>query len=213
MFIMRGYSNVLLDPSEVALCMIDHEPQMFFGVEGKCRAGLINSVVGLTKVAKVFDIPIILSTVEANTFSGPLIKKVQDIFPENKPIDRTTLNAWEDENFKSAVKKTGKKKLLIAGLWTEVCVAMPALSAIEDGYKVYVVADACAGATKAAHKSAIMRMVSSGAKIVTWQAVLLEMQRDWANKETYDSVMQVVQANGGTYGLGVEYANAMINKF
>ncbi|GMB10524.1 MAG: hydrolase [Candidatus Improbicoccus devescovinae] len=209
---MRNYSNVLLDPSDVAICLIDHEPQMFFGVGSCCKEIIINSVVGLAKTAKIFDIPLILSTVTAKTFSGPMVKKIQDLFPDTNPIDRTSLNAWEDENFKSAVEKTGKKKLLIAGLWTEVCVALPTLSAIEDGYKVYVIIDACGGVSKQAHKAAITRMVASGAKPITWLAAMLEMQRDWSNKETYDSIMQVVQQHGGNYGLGVEYAESMIGK-
>lgn len=209
---MREYPNVLLDPSQVAICLIDHEPQMFFGVEGANRDAVLNGVVGLAKTATVFDIPIILSTVEANTFSGPLVSKVQQVHPTLTPIDRTTLNAWEAQNFKSAVEATGKKTLILAGLWTEVCVTLPALCAIADGYTVYFAADACAGSSKQAHEMAIQRMVAAGAIPITWQAALLEMQRDWADKTTYQPVMDIITANGGTYGLGVEYANAMIPK-
>lgn len=209
---MRSYQNSLLDPTQVAVLIIDHEPQMYFGVEGACRNSILNAVTGLAKTASVFQIPVVLSTVEANTFSGPMVKKVQSVYPEVTPIDRTTLNSWEDQNFVSAVKQTKKKKLLIAGLWTEVCVALPALAAMEDGYEIYVVADACAGSSKQAHKMAMQRMIQAGAKPVTWQAALLEMQRDWANKDTYQAVMTVIKEHGGAYGLGVEYTDAMLPK-
>jgi len=207
---MRAYQNSLLDPTQVVIALIDHEPQMFFGVESDCRNSVLNSVVGLAETAKAFGVPVILSTVEANTFSGPLVSKVQNVFPDIVPIDRTTLNAWEDTNFKKAVKKTGRKKLLLAGLWTEVCVTFPALSAIEDGYEVYVVADASAGSSKQAHQIALQRLVQAGAIPITWQATLLELQRDWANKDTYQAVTTVIKQYGGAYGLGMEYANALI---
>lgn len=207
---MRAYPNALIDPSEIAVCLIDYEPQMFFGVGSTCRTSVMNAVTGLAKSAQVFQVPVILSTVEAKTFSGPLYSKVQSVYPEITPIDRTTLNAWEDQKFQQAVAKTGKKKLVIAGLWTEVCVAFPALCAIEDGYEVYVVADASAGSSKAAHNMAMQRMIQAGVKPLTWQAFLLEMQRDWANKETYPAVTSVITEYGGVYGLGLEYAKAMI---
>jgi len=207
---MRAYQNSLLDPTQAVIALIDHEPQMFFGVESDCRNSVLNSVVGLAETAKAFGVPVILSTVEANTFSGPLVSKVQNVFPDIVPIDRTTLNAWEDTNFKKAVKKTGRKKLLLAGLWTEVCVTFPALSAIEDGYEVYVVADASAGSSKQAHQIALQRLVQAGAIPITWQATLLELQRDWANKDTYQAVTTVIKQYGGAYGLGMEYANALI---
>lgn len=209
---MREYQKVLLDPTQVVICLIDHEPQMFFGVESIGRNTVLNAVTGLAKTATVFDIPIILTTVEAKTFSGPLVSKVQEVYPNITPIDRTTLNAWEDKNFKDAVNATGKKRIILAGLWTEVCVALPALSALSDGYQVYIVTDASAGSSKEAHDMAIQRMIQAGAIPVTWQAALLEMQRDWANKETYQKVMDVIGAHGGAYGLGVEYVNAMIPK-
>ncbi|MDR1204805.1 MAG: isochorismatase family protein [Peptococcaceae bacterium] len=207
---MRNYSKELLDPTQVAICIIDEQPQMFFGVESASRLSVMNAVTGLAKTASIFQIPVILSTVEAQTFSGPLYNQVQLVFPKQQPIDRTTLNAWEDKNFKTAVSATGKKKLLFAGLWTEVCVTLPTLCALSDGFEVYIVTDASAGASKEAHQMSIVRMTQAGAKPVTWQAALLEMQRDWANKTTYQAVMQVITEHGGAYGLGVEYANAMV---
>jgi len=207
---MRAYQNSLLDPSQVVIALIDHEPQMYFGVESDCRNAVLNAVIGLAKTAKAFNIPIILSTVEANTFSGPLVNKVQSVFPDIMPIDRTTLNAWEDKKFKTAVQATGRKKLLLAGLWTEVCVTLPALSAMEDGYEIYAVADASAGSSKQAHQMAMQRLIQAGAKPVTWQAALLEMQRDWANKDTYQVVTDIIREHGGAYGLGLEYASTFI---
>jgi nicotinamidase-related amidase len=207
---MRAYQKSLLDPTQVAILLIDHEPQMFFGIESDRRTSVLNAVTGLAKTAKAFGIPLVLSTVEANKFSGPLVSKVQAVAPEIVPIDRTTLNAWEDPNFRAAVDKTKRKKLILAGLWTEVCVALPTLSAIEDGYEVYVVADASAGSSKQAHNMAMQRVIQAGAKPLTWQATMLELQRDWANKDTYQVVTDICKEHGGAYGLGLEYANAMI---
>jgi len=132
----------LLSPENCALILIDHQPQMFFGVESANRETIKNNVIGLAKAAKIFNVPTILTTVAANSFSGPLIPELQAVFPEQKPIDRTSMNSWEDKNFLAAVEKTKRKKLVIAALWTEVCLAFPAISAIQAGYDVYAVTDA-----------------------------------------------------------------------
>lgn len=207
-----NYQNCLLDPSQVAILIIDEQPQMFFGAEGCVRNEVINSVVGLAEAAKIFNIPVIYTTVEEKGFSGPLIPKLQGVFPDLVPIDRTTLNSWEDQNVRKAIDSTGKKKIIMAGLWTEVCLTLPTLSAISDGYEVYIVTDASCGASKMAHDMAIQRMIQAGAKPVTWQATLLEFQRDWANKSTYDAVTKLIMQYGGVYGLGIQYVNAMIPK-
>jgi nicotinamidase-related amidase len=199
----------LLTPSNSAIILIDHQPQMLFGVQSADRQTVINNTVGLAKTAKVFQAPIILTTVAANSFSGPLHPQIQEVFPDQKPIDRTSMNSWEDENFLAAVKKTGRKKLIIAALWTEVCLAFPTVSAIKDGYEVYIVTDASAGTTQEAHNMSIQRMIQAGAIPVTWQSVLLEYQRDWARQDTYDSVMEIAIQHGGAYGVGVLYAHAM----
>ncbi|MGK5507709.1 hydrolase [Brevibacillus formosus] len=199
----------LLTPSNSAIILIDHQPQMLFGVQSADRQTVINNTVGLAKTAKVFQAPIILTTVAANSFSGPLHPQIQEVFPDQKPIDRTNMNSWEDENFLAAVKKTGRKKLIIAALWTEVCLAFPTLSAIKDGYEVYIVTDASAGTTQEAHNMSIQRMIQAGAIPVTWQSVLLEYQRDWARQDTYDSVMEIAIQHGGAYGVGILYAHAM----
>lgn len=200
----------LLTADNSAIILVDHQPQMlFFGVQSADRQTIINNTVGLAKTAKVFNAPIILTTVAAETFSGPIHPHIQELFPNHKPIDRTTMNSWEDENFVEAVKKTGRKKLIMAALWTEVCLAFPVIAAIKDGYEVYIVTDASGGTTTEAHNMSIQRMIQAGAIPVTWQAVLLEYQRDWAREETYDAVMSIVMEHSGAYGAGVVYAQTM----
>ncbi|MFC4502680.1 MULTISPECIES: hydrolase [Streptomyces] len=200
----------LLTPGNCAVLFVDHQPQMFFGTGSGDRTAIINATVGLAKAARTFEVPVVLSTVAAESFSGPLLPQLADVFPEQKIIDRTTMNAWEDLAFVDAVKATGRKKLVIAGLWTEVCVVMPTLSALAQGYEVYVVTDACGGVTPQAHEHAVQRMVQGGAVPVTWVQVLLELQRDWARAETYGATTGVVKEHGGAYGLGIVYAQAVI---
>ncbi|MGW5371554.1 hydrolase [Streptomyces sp. NPDC004009] len=200
----------LLTPDNCAVLFVDHQPQMFFGTGSGDRTAVINSTVGLAKAARAFDVPVVLSTVAAESFSGPLMPQLADVFPDQKIVDRTTMNAWEDPAFVDAVKATGRRKLVIAGLWTEVCVVLPALSAIAQGYEVYVVTDASGGVSPQAHEHAVQRMVQAGAIPVTWVQVLLELQRDWARAETYGAVMDVVKEHAGAYGLGVVYAQAVI---
>ncbi|MDI1456370.1 hydrolase [Streptomyces sp. ATE26] len=200
----------LLTPDNCAVLFVDHQPQMFFGTGSGDRTAVINSTVGLAKAARAFDVPVVLSTVAAESFSGPLMPQLADVFPDQKIVDRTTMNAWEDTAFVDAVKATGRRKLVIAGLWTEVCVVLPALSAIAQGYEVYVVTDASGGVSPQAHEHAVQRMVQAGAIPVTWVQVLLELQRDWARAETYGAVMDVVKEHAGAYGLGVVYAQAVI---
>ncbi|MFD3588165.1 hydrolase [Streptomyces sp. NPDC058683] len=200
----------LLTPDNCAVLFVDHQPQMFFGTGSGDRTAIINSTLGLAKAAKAFGVPVVLSTVAAESFSGPIMPQLADVFPGQEIIDRTTMNAWEDAAFVEAVKATGREKLVIAGLWTEVCVVLPALSAIAQGYEVYVVADASGGVTPQAHGHAVQRMVQGGAVPVTWVQVLLELQRDWARTETYEAVTNVVKENGGAYGLGLVYAQTMI---
>jgi nicotinamidase-related amidase len=209
---MRKYQNSLLDPTLSAVMIIDQQPQMFFGVESSPRACVMNNIVGLAKAAQLFSVPCILTTVTANSFAGQMYSKLQSVYPQAQPIDRTNINAWEDANVKKAVQATGKNILILAGLWTEACVTFPALSALEDGYQVYVATDACGGSSPEAHDMAVQRMIQAGVIPVTWQQVMLEFQRDWNNKDTYDAVMSVVQEHGGAYGLGVEYAQTMLPK-
>lgn len=209
---MRNYPNVLLDPEQSIVLIIDHQPQMYFGVEGTSRSAIENSVQCLAKAAKLFNVPCILTTVEAKTFSGYMYSKLQAVYPDATPIDRTAINAWEDSNIKKAVAATSRKKVIIAGLWTEACVLFPALSMVSEGYDVYVAADACGGATKEAHDMAIQRMVQMNVRPITSMQAMLEWQRDWANKETYQGVMAIAKEHGGAYGLGIEYSETMLPK-
>ncbi|KRF42202.1 hydrolase [Paenibacillus sp. Soil787] len=199
----------LLTADNSAIILVDHQPQMLFGVQSADRQTIINNTVGLAKAAKVFNAPIILTTVAAESFSGPIHPHIQAVFPDQKPIDRTTMNSWEDENFVEAVKKTGRKKLIMAALWTEVCLAFPVVSAIKDGYEVYIVTDASGGTTTEAHNMSVQRMIQAGAIPVTWLAVLLEYQRDWARQETYDAVLEIALQHSGAYGAGIVYAQTM----
>lgn len=201
----------LLTPQNHTLLLIDHQPQMAFATKSIDVAELRNNTVGLAKSAKLFEVPTILTTVAADSFSGPIFPEVQAVFPEQTPIDRSTMNTWEDDNVVDVIEESGRKKVVMAGLWTEVCVVLPALSAIEDGYDVYVVTDASGGVTDEAHDMAVQRMIEAGATPITWVQYLLELQRDWARGETYVGTMDIAKEHAGGYGLGVIYAEQMFN--
>ena len=202
----------LLNPQNSAVIFIDHQPQMAFGVANIDRQQLKNNTVGLAKAAKIFNVPTIYTSVETESFSGYIWPELLAVHPESKPIERTSMNSWEDPKFVEAVKATGRKKLVMAALWTEVCLNFPTLMAIEAGYEVYIVTDASGGTSVDAHERSIDRMVQAGAIPVTWQQVLLEYQRDWSRKETYEAVMGLVQEHSGAYGMGVDYAYTMVHK-
>lgn len=202
----------LLNSQNSAVIFIDHQPQMAFGVANIDRQQLKNNTVGLAKAAKIFNVPTIYTSVETESFSGYIWPELLAVHPESKPIERTSMNSWEDPKFVEAVKATGRKKLVMAALWTEVCLNFPTLMAIEAGYEVYIVTDASGGTSVDAHERSIDRMVQAGAVPVTWQQVLLEYQRDWSRKETYDAVMGLVQEHSGAYGMGVDYAYTMVHK-
>lgn len=204
-------SNKLLTPDNHTLLLIDHQPQMAFATRSIDVAELRNNVTGLAKAAKAFNVPTILTTVAEKSFSGPIFPELQAVFPEQKPIDRTTMNTWEDQRVVDQVKKIGRKKLVIASLWTEVCLLEPALSAMDDGYDVYIVTDASGGVTKEAHDMAVQRMVQAGAHPITWVQYMLELQRDWARGETYMPVMKIATEHAGGYGLGIFYATEMFH--
>ena len=203
-------SDDLLTPDNSVFLFVDHQPQMFFGVGSGDRTSIINATVGLAKSAKAFNVPTILTTVAAQSFSGNIMPDLAAVFPGQEIIDRSSMNAWEDERVVEAIKATGRTKIVLSGLWTEVCLVLPALSALGQGYEVYVVSDASGGVTKEAHDNAMERMTRAGAVPVTWIQVLLELQRDWARGETYIPVTEVVKAHGGTYGLGMHYAGDFI---
>lgn len=206
---MTVYS--LLTPENSTVIFIDHQPQMTFGVANIDRQSLVNNTVGLAKAAKVFSVPTILTTVETKSFSGFMWPQLLEIFPDQTPIERTSMNSWEDAKFVAEVERIGRKKLVIAALWTEVCLVFPAIQALEAGYEVYFVVDASGGTSQVAHDMAVQRLIQAGAVPVTWQQVLLEYQRDWARKETYDAVIGLVKEHSGAYGVGVEYASTMVH--
>jgi len=202
----------LLTPENGAVIFIDHQPQMFFGVASMDRQDLLNNVLVLAKAARIFGLPVILTAVESKGFSGNITPQLLDVFPDQTPIERSSMNAWDSKDFVAAVKKTGRKNLIIAALWSEVCLAMPALQALTDGYAVYAVEDACGGTSLVAHNAAIRRIEQAGAVSVTALQVLLEFQRDWARKEHYEEVLAVVREHCGAYGQGIEYAATMIHQ-
>jgi nicotinamidase-related amidase len=199
----------ILTPENHTLLMIDHQPQMAFATKSHDVTLVRNNVEALAKSAKVFNVPTILSTVAADTFSGQIFPEIKEVFPDEEIIDRTSMNAWDDQKVVNEVEKAKNKKLVVAGLWTEVCVVMPVLDALEDGYEVYVVTDASGGVTTEAHDMAVERMIQAGATPITWMQYMLELQRDWANQETYDEVLSIAKEHGGAYGLGAQYAEEM----
>lgn len=202
-------SDKLLTPKNHTLLLIDHQPQMAFATRSIDIAELRNNTTGLAKAANAFKVPTILTTVAAKSFSGPIFPEVQAVFPDQAPIDRTTMNTWEDQRVVDLVKKSGRKKVVMAALWTEVCLVEPVLSAMDEGYEVYIVTDASGGVTKEAHDMAVQRMVQAGAQPITWLQYMLELQRDWARADTYAPVMDIAKQHAGGYGLGILYANDM----
>jgi nicotinamidase-related amidase len=201
----------LLNPQNSALILIDFQPQMTFGVANIDRQTLFNNVLLLAKAAKIFNVPTVLTTVETKSFSGNFWPQVLDIFPDQEPVERSSMNSWEDARLVEAVVATGRKKLIMAALWTEVCLTFPALEAMKAGFEVYAVEDASGGTSVAAHNAAMRRIEQAGAVPVTALQVLLEYQRDWARKDTYNAVIEVVKEHCGAYGQGVEYAYTMVH--
>jgi len=202
----------LLTPDNCQLIFIDHQPQMAFGVQSIDRQVLKNNTVALAKSAKVFGIPTTITTVETTSFSGHTYPELLAVFPEHPILERTSMNSWDDQKVRDALAKNGPKKVVVSGLWTEVCNNGFAFSAMaEGGYEIYMVADASGGTTKEAHDYAMQRMIQAGVVPMTWQQVLLEWQRDWARRDTYDAVMDIVREHSGAYGMGVDYAYTMVH--
>lgn len=203
----------VLTPANCQIIFIDHQPQMAFGVQSIDRQVLKNNTVALAKAAKVFNIPTIITTVETESFSGNTYPELLDVFPGQDILERTSMNSWDDQKVRDALKANGKKKVVVAGLWTEVCNNSFALCAMLEGdYEIYMVADASGGTSKEAHDYAMQRMIQAGVIPVIWQQVMLEWQRDWARKETYTAVMDIVREHSGAYGMGVDYAYTMVHK-
>ncbi|CAG2136822.1 hypothetical protein LMG31506_01728 [Cupriavidus yeoncheonensis] len=215
-FLEKTVSNPKLEvltPQNCQLIFIDQQPQMAFGVQSMDRQALKNNVVGLAKAAKIFNIPTTITTVESESFSGFTYPELLDVFPDHKLLERTSMNSWDDQKVRDALAAAGRKKVVVSGLWTEVCNNTFALSAMNEGnYEIYMVADASGGTSKEAHDYSMQRMIQAGVVPVTWQQVLLEWQRDWARRDTYDAVMALVKEHSGAYGMGVDYAYTMVHK-
>ena len=200
----------LLTPDNCVLAMIDLQPQMLFHVANFDRQSVINLNVMLAKAARVFEVPVVLSSVETKSFSGNIWPQIQAVFPEKTPVERTTMNSWDDPNFVGAIERTGRRRIVLSGLWTETCVALATVQALHDGYEVFVVEDCCGDVSQLSHDNAMKRVIQAGAKPVTALSVMLEWQRDWAAEGTYEAVMDIVKSHAGSYGIGVEYAFTMV---
>lgn len=201
----------LLTKDNCALVFIDYQPQMMFGVCGTERQQLLNNVLLLAKGASLFDVQTILTTVETKGFSGNMCPQLLDVFPDQEPIERTSMNSWDSKDFQKAVEATGKKNIIMSGLWTEVCITWPTLHMLDKGYNIFVVEDACGGTSDIAHRAAMERVVQAGAVPMTTIQTVLEFQRDWANREHYDGLMEIIKEHGGAYGQGIEYAYTMVH--
>ncbi|RAI02127.1 hydrolase [Acuticoccus sediminis] len=202
--------EALLRPEDSIVVLIDHQPFQFANLNSHEPAMIVNNVIGLAKASKAFDVPVVLTTVIEGR-GGFLIKGLQDVFPDQTPIDRTFINTWQDDRVVDVVKASGRKQLVIAGLWTEVCVAMPAIQAVADGYEVFVVTDACGGVSAEAHDMAIRRMTAAGITPITWMAVASEWQRDWAREATVPALAEVLGAHGGGSGVAFAWEMQLLN--
>lgn len=207
-----SHYHELYSPEDAVVVFIDFQPQMTFGVANIDRATLINNVVLLAKVAKEFGVPTILTSVETESFSGYTWPQLLDVFPGQAVVERTSMNSWDDEGFRAAIRATGRRKILMTGLWTEVCVTWPTIEMAGQGYQMYVVDDCCGATSVAAHDAALSRMVQAGATRLTTIGALLEFQRDWKNRTHYDALMTLLKQHAGAYGSGVEYAYTMVHK-
>lgn len=205
-------STALLNPTNHTLVLIDYQSQMAFAVGNLPVEVLRNNAALSAGASKIFNVPTVVTTVAAKSFSGPVFPEISEFYPASSTtiIDRTTMNCWEDLNANKAVVAKGKKTLVMGGLWTSVCIVGPVLSAIDEGYTVYVITDASGDVSKEAHDQAVTRMVQAGAHPITSMQYLLELQRDWARSETYKATTDLIKKYGGAYGIGIQYAQDVI---
>jgi nicotinamidase-related amidase len=201
--------EALLTPDNCVLVLIDHQPFQLANVNSHEPTMVINNVTGLAKTAKVFGIPTILTTVR-EAAGGKIFKSLQDVFPDQTPIDRTYINAWEDQRVVEAVKKTGRTKVVFAALWTEMCLAMPAIQAMGEGYDVYVVTDASGGVSVEAHDMAIRRLVAAGAQPITWLGMGGELQRDWARTQYLEELGKMFADHSGATGIAIAWETQLL---
>lgn len=202
---MANPKTEMLTPDNCALALIDFQPAMYQGVQSHDRLPIMHNVQILAKVAKLFNIPTIITTVAADSFSGPFMHEVTDLFPGHKVIDRTGMNSWLDANFREAVAATGRKRFVLAGLWTEACVMFPTLDMMREGYEIFIAADACGDLSAEAHERSIERAIQAGATPITSMQFGYEMQQDWARSETYDGMMDIQKAHT-PYGLQIGFS-------
>jgi len=202
----------LINPDNHALVMIDFEGQMAFASQSIPIDQLRNNTAIIAGASKIFKVATVITTVAERSFSGPVFPELEEAYPQVSSgyLDRSTMNTWEDVNAYKAITGKGKRKIVFAGLWTSVCIVGPALSAKAEGYDVYIITDACGDVSKEAHEMAVERMIQAGIKPMTSIQYLLELQRDWARKETYKPVNDLIKKYGGAYGIGVQYAQEML---
>jgi nicotinamidase-related amidase len=208
--IPRNGLDALLTPEESVLILMDHQPFQFAAVRSHEQTMIVNNVVGLAKTAKLFGIPTILTTVVADR-GGRLIQELQDVFPDQQPIERTWINTWQDENVTGVVKKLGRRKLIMAGLWTDVCLAMPAIQATGEGYHVFAVTDASGSVSLEAHEMAVRRMMEAGVVPLTWMTITGELQRDWARTETGEKMAGMMTPHGGMVGIAFNWEQQLLH--
>jgi nicotinamidase-related amidase len=201
----------LLEPQDCALLLVDFQAGLAFGVESSARQTVLHNAIALARTAVVFSVPVIASTSASKVYSGSMFPSLQAAIPDVKPIERRSMNAWEDDATRTAILVTNRKRLLVAGLLTEACVSFSVLSALENALEVFVVADTCGGLTPVGHQHALERMLAAGAQMTSWIQVLLEFQRDWTRHATYEGARSIVESNGGGYGIGLTYAREMIH--
>lgn len=207
---LKAGLDALLTPDNCVLLLIDHQPFQFAGLRSHDSQTVINNVVGLAKTAKIFGVPTLLTTVVEQN-GGLLLRQLQAEFPDQKPINRTFINTWEDDRVVDWVKKTGRNKIIMAGLWTEICIAMPAIHAVGEGYDVYVATDACGGTSVEAHEMAMLRMIQAGVIPITWGVLSAELQRDWARTETTPALAEMLVDNGGNVGTSYLWEQQLLN--
>jgi nicotinamidase-related amidase len=195
----------MLTPQNSAIALIDYQPAMYQGVQSHDRIATFNNVQILAKAAKLFSIPTVISTIAQDTFSGPFMPEITALFADHKVVDRTAMNAWLDAGFRAAVHATGRKKLVVAGLWTEACVMFPTLDLLKEGFEIYVPADACGDVSPEAHERSMERLIQAGAIPITSLQYVFELQQDWARSETYEGVMDILRAHT-PYGIQVRFS-------
>lgn len=199
------FNKFLLAPEDCAVLFIDHQPQEYFGITSSSQQCIRNHVIGLAKATQVFKVPFVLTTIAQEKFNGPTVELLAKALGNPQSLNRSNINAWEDEKFVKAVKATKRKKLVITGLWTDLCCLLTAISAIHDDYEVFVVTDTCGSTSPEAHERAIQRMIQAGVVPVTWLQVMMEWQRDWTRKETAGPVRQIAMEHAAPYGIGIEF--------